>query len=277
MNRANLAALVGVATLLLPVRGARADEPATCTWKQEVSDHCGKLGCVVDRTLDPDLIAPGTAGTCQPCVENDECGSGCDRVTHECRDVQVTPVLPIRPSFKLLVVDATLGVVGDDVQPILGAGFVYQVAFTKTNPVKRPDGGWRSDFLPRWYLDVGGSAAFGGAAQNLFGWLGISYYLTDAPIAITTLSAGALAQRAGASVWDVADGDENSWGAGGYVSLSFLYNVTVRASVVAPLGGVVDDLGYFVAVVYFQDLLASIVPDRFQKYVPKPLLPTPSD
>lgn len=238
-----------------------------CKFKIDVRESCGDYGCVVAGTMDPDMIAPGTDGTCQLCNLDAECdGLKCDRKNGTCQE-EIQPAIPpqpFRPSFHLAVADVTFD--SEEGEPIIGAGYVYQVALREAHPQPRPGGGWITSDLPSWYGNLGISAAFAGERQNLFADAGFAYYSPGMPLLVTTLGASALYQRQGDGVWDLGDDEENTDRLGPAFTVGFLQNAYLRLSYGFPLRGP-DSGAWLLSVIYMKDLVSDLVPDRFQKFI----------
>ncbi len=260
--------------LLVAVSTARADEPkGPCTYG--TASPCAPFGCVPDPADGPDVDRDqlaGLAGVCGKCAEDADCGGAKCNPDGTCARYDAPPVPgPIRPRFHLVVADVSLNAAdADPPKPIIGVGYLFQVALREAKPVVRDMGGWITPDLPSFYANAGLSAAFAGPAQNLFVDAGVTYYAPGMPLALTTLSAGLLYQRLGPSIWNVSS-DSGSDRLGPAATLGFLQNLYVRAAYVFPLRGPVDHGAYILSLVYMRDLAGDLVPDRFRKHLPKAL------
>lgn len=262
-----LAVLV-VCSLAMPARG-EGIPGLPCEFRVKVRERCGDYGCVVAGEMDPDLIDPGTKGQCQPCAHDWECGGvKCDRLSGTCKKSLQPPIPPdpFRPSFHLAVADITLTTGGDNTDPIVGAGYLYQIALRQAHPQPRPGGGWITMDLPSWYGSLGVSAAFAGKQQNLFVDGGCTYYSPGMPLSLTTIGAGVLYQRQGEEVWDIEDDEKNSDRLGPALTAGFLQNVYLRVSYGFALRGP-DSGAWLLSLIYMRDLTKDLLPDRFQKYL----------
>jgi hypothetical protein len=259
-------------------RTARAQaEPGdklSCKWNPDDTSQCAPLACNPPANVDENMVAPGATGFCGKCRTDRACGGArCNLATGRCSQYDSTPPpQPVWPHFHLLVTDATFNFLdADSPKPIVGAGYLFQGAFGKTNPQKFDGGGYFTPELPHTYWDVGASVAFAGPAQNLFANAGLTRYAPGAPLAITTLSLGLLFQRQGASIWKPANDTVNEDRLGPTASVGLLQNVFVRVSYVFPLRGPNDHGALLVGVTYLKDLLGDLVPDRFRKFLPAQL------
>jgi hypothetical protein len=106
-----------------------------------------------------------------------------------------------------------------------------------------------------------------GPAQNLFAALGVSYYLPGVPL-LTTLGVQGLYQRTGTSIWKLADADENSNRLGPALELGILHNVVLRAAWLFPLSGPNEEQALVLSVIYLQNLLSDLLPDRYVAALP---------
>lgn len=257
---------------------ARAqDEPGdrlSCKFNPDGPGQCAPLACNPPADLDENLVVAGTPGFCGKCTVDRACGGArCDRVTGRCSQYDRSPApQPVWPRFHLMVTDATFNFLDvDSPKPIVGAGYLFQGAFGKTNPQKFDGGGYFTPGLPRTYWDAGGSVAFAGPAQNLFANAGVTRYVPGSPLAVTTLSIGLLYQRQGASIWKPGNDTENEDRLGPTGSVGLMQNVFVRVSYVFALRGPNDHGALLVGVTYMKDLLGDLVPDRFKKFLPSKL------
>jgi hypothetical protein len=270
------AALVLAALLAAPDTGG----PVACVYKGD-PQACFPYGCVpVDeagkpRSLaNPDLVPLDSAGRCGVCTIDDECGGAKCRKPGEagagtCAAYKDSPVpRPFRPRFGLMVGDLSFNFADSgDPKPILGVGFLGQISLESVRPAVRTDGpGFIVPDPPRWYGDLGATAAFSGPTQNLFVSLGVTYYLYAGPL--TTVSGGALYQRQGTAVWK-PDTDENRDRLGPSVTLGFMQNLYLRGAYVFGLAGPDHHGAVLVSLIYMRDLFGDLVSDRFRKYLPK--------
>lgn len=252
-----------------------------CSYQTNVKDTCGAMACRVEGVDQPDTGAPGFCGQCRFSPDpsdargTQDCGGSNCRNNGSCASgIVVVPVESVRPRFHLLVVDASVGALdrdGANGKPLISAGYLLEWAFCKTKPQKLDDGGYVTYVLPEWFLHTGISAAFAGAAQNTFAELGATFYRPSLPLGMTTLTLGALYQRLGASIWNPSATDENSDRLGPAVSVGFLYNLFFRVAFVLPLenGDPSDHHALLLSVLYMQDLIGDLVPDRFRNHLPE--------
>jgi hypothetical protein len=219
------------------------------------------------------LVAAGTPGFCGKCRNDRFCGGAMCRPDGRCSTYDASPApTPVWPRFHLLVTNASFNFLdATSPKPIVGVGYMFQGAFSRTEPQKFNQRGWYTPDLPRAYFNLAASIAFAGPAQNAFVEAGVTLYVPSAPAAITTLTLGAEYQRQGASIWKLGNSSENDDRLGPSVSVGFLQNVFVRASYVFPLRGPNDHGALIVGVAYMKDLLGDLVPDRFQRFLPGPL------
>jgi len=238
-----------------------------CQFRMNVRDLCGDYGCVVAGVTDPDLIATGTEGTCQLCLIDAECdGLKCDRANGTCQK-EIQPAIPpkaFRPSFHLAVADMTVDSAGGN--PVVGVGYIYQVALREAHPQPRTGGGWITSDLPSWYGSLGASAALAGERQNVFIEAGLAYYSPGMPLFLSTLGLSALYQRQGEEVWSLGDDEHNTDRLGPAFTLGFLQNAYLRLSYEFPLRGP-ESGAWLLSVIYMKDLVNDLVPDRFQKFI----------
>ncbi len=251
---------------------ARAENRVRCEYPSKVS-MCAPYGCLpeVPPETDPEAIPPGTPAFCGKCSDDRQCGGAkCDVPAGTCAVTLASPPpIPIWPRFHLLVADVSVNLAdAGDPRPILAAGYVFQGAFGKTKPTKLDGGGYVTPDLPRWYWSVGGSIAAAGPAQNLFADGGITRYVPDGPLSVTTLSLGFLYQRQGASIWDPGDDVENSDRIGPCATVGILQNLFLRVSYVFPLRGPNDHGALILSATFMKDLASDLVPDRFQRFLP---------
>jgi hypothetical protein len=256
--------------------------PVACEFKGD-PQTCFPYGCVpVDAAgnpvpLDnPDLVPPGGPGRCGVCTTNDECGGAkCRKPGEEgagtcvAHDKSPAP-RPFRPRFGLMVAELSFNLAdADDTRPIVGAGFLGQLSLETARPAVRQDGpGFIIADPPRWYADLGATAAFAGPAQNLFVSLGVTYYLFSGPLALSTVTAGALYQRQGSAIWEL-DSDKNRDRLGPALTLGFMQNLYLRGAYVFGLAGPDHHGAVIVSLIYMRDLFDDLASDRFRKYLPK--------
>ena len=249
--------------------------PRACKYDPRDVSACAPYACnpdVPDGTR-VNLIAAGTPGFCGKCTNDRFCGGAMCRPDGRCSTYDASPVpAPVWPRFHLLVTNAAFNFLdASSAKPIVGVGYMFQGAFSKTEPQKFNQRGWYTPDLPRVYFNLAGSVAAAGPAQNAFAEAGVTLYLPSAPVAITTLSLGVEFQRQGASIWKIGNDSENDDRLGPSASIGFLQNVFVRASYVFPLRGPTDHAALIIGVAYMKDLLGDLIPDRFQRFLPKPL------
>ena len=270
--------LAAIALAASPPAAAAGDHGA-CLYKGDRA-KCFPYGCVPvsptgDAISDPDLVPPGAPGLCGPCMNNDQCGGGRCRPAGEegagtCVPVDKSPApRPFRPRFGLLVADLSVNFADSaEARPIVSAGYLGQISLGEVRPAARPDGkGFIVPDTPRFYLEGGASAAFSGPTQNLFAWAGLTYYLFDGPLALTTVSVGALYQRQGTAIWDT-DTAKNRDRVGPGLALGFLQNLYVRGAYVFGVAGPDHHGAMIVSLVYMRDLMDDLLSDRFRKYLP---------
>ena len=253
-------------------RGQTAPAAAgTCTYG--TATPCAPWACIpaAGPTANRDMLEDDK-GFCGKCVKDPDCGGAKCRKDGTCEKYDAPPVPgPIWPHFNLVVADVSLNVAdAGDPKPILGVGYLFQGALREARPVVRETGGWIVPDLPSLYANVGFSAALAGPSQNLFVDAGLTYYRPGMPLAMTTVSVGALYQRLGTAIWDVSS-DRNSDRLGPAATLGFLQNVYLRGAYVFALDGPVDHGAVILSLVYMRDLTDDLVPDRFRKYQPKAL------
>jgi hypothetical protein len=92
--------------------------------------------------------------------------------------------------------------------------------------------------------------------------------LFSGPLALTTVSVGALYQRQGTAIWDF-DTAKNRDRVGPGVTLGFLQNVYLRGAYVFGVAGPDDHGAAILSLVYMRDLFDDLASDRFRKYLPK--------
>ena len=272
-----LVAAAAVAAAVAP-RPAAADgpgEPRACKYDPRNVSACAPYACNPDvpEGTSVNFVAAGAPGFCGKCTNDRFCGGAMCRPDGRCSTYDASPAPePVWPRFHLLVTNAAFNFADStSAKPIVGVGYMFQGALSKTQPQKFNQRGWYTPDVPRLYFNLAGSAAAAGPSQNVFGEAGLTLYLPSAPIAITTLSVGAEFQRQGASVWKLGNADENTDRLGPSLSVGFLQNVFVRASYVFPLRGPNDHGALIVGVAYMKDLLGDLIPDRFQRFLPAPL------
>jgi hypothetical protein len=255
-------------------------EHGQCQYKGDRA-QCFPYACVPVNAArngpqDPDLVAPLAPGFCGPCTNNDQCG-GSQCITKEgpdkgkCTPYDNSPLpRPFRPRFGLLVADLSVNLAdSSDARPILSAGYLGQIALGEVRPAVRSDGkGFIVPDTPRFYVEGGLSAALAGPTQNLFAWAGLTYYLFSGPLALTTVSVGALYQRQGTAIWDF-DTAKNRDRVGPGVTLGFLQNVYLRGAYLFGVAGPDDHGAAILSLVYMRDLFDDLASDRFRKYLPK--------
>jgi hypothetical protein len=267
MTRA-LTAFAALLMTLLAASAAAHDADGRATCELHYANVCAPYGCVpADLNANPDL-APQNTGFCGKCTpgHDEQCGGAKCNADGTCSFWAAAPPPPtIWPHFSLLVGDASIAMTnGQDVQPIVGVGYLLQGAFTSVNPVKLVRGPYVAQNLPWLYWNLGASAAFGGASQNLFVDAGLTAYYPGFPLAITTISVGALYQRTGTAIWKQRTQDR----VGPDLTFGFLQNLFVRVAWL-PLHAHGDDAAFVVSLLYMRDLVDDLVPDRFQKYLPE--------
>jgi len=271
-----VAALAAIA--VAPRAAAAADgpgQPRACKYDPRNVSACAPYACSPDvpEGTPVNMIPAGTPGFCGKCTNDRFCGGAMCRPDGRCSTYDASPApAPVWPRFHLLVTNAAFNFADStSAKPIVGVGYMFQGALSKTEPQKFGQRGWYTPDLPRVYFNLGGSVAAAGPAQNLFAEAGLTLYVPSAPIAITTLTLGAEFQRQGASIWKLGNADENSDRLGPSLSVGFLQNVFLRASYVFPLRGPNDHGALIVGVAYMKDLLGDLIPDRFQRFLPEPL------
>jgi hypothetical protein len=258
-----------------PGAAAAPGQPRACTYDPRDITACAPYACEPDvpASTPVNQIRAGTPGFCGRCTNDRFCGGAACKADGRCSPYDASPPpQPVWPRFHLLVTNAAINFIDStSPKPIVGVGYMFQGAFSRTAPQKFNQRGWYTPDLPRAYFNASASVAMAGPAQNAFVELGATLYLPSAPIAITTLSVGAEYQRQGASIWKVGNDDENEDRLGPSVSVGFLQNVFVRASYVFPLRGPNDHGALIVGIAYMKDLLGDLVPDRFQRFLPSNL------
>jgi hypothetical protein len=206
---------------------------------------------------------------CGKCFEDADCGGAkCEKGLCEKYVDPIAP-RPIRPVFHLVTTEIafakdTNSFAGVALHPIVGAGYQFEGAFRRVNPVKRIDGSFIAANLPKWYWHAGGSIAFSGESQNLFAELGFTYYYPA--WAVSSYSLVGLFQRSGAALWKNSASDR----AGGAVCLHFMQNVSFKAGYLWPTRQR-GRQGMYLSIEYMKDLLGDIVPDRYRKFLPAKL------
>jgi hypothetical protein len=274
-SRAALFTSIMVASAAWSAGAAAADvpgQPRACRYDPRDVSACAPYACNPDvpNTTPVNQITAGTPGFCGKCSNDRFCGGAMCRPDGRCSTYDASPApQPVWPRFHLLVTNAAFNFVDStSPKPIVGVGYMFQGALSKTQPQKFDQRGFYTPDLPRAYFNLAASFAFAGPAQNTFLEAGVTLYVPSAPVAITTLSLGAEFQRQGASIWKVGNSTENDDRLGPSVSVGFLQNVFVRASYVFPLRGPNDHGALIVGVAYMKDLLGDLVPDRFQRFLP---------
>ncbi len=272
--------LVLFALLLAAAPAVRAadDDPAgsrlSCRYDPSDGSECAPYACVPDVPpgTDENMIPPGTPGFCGKCPAGADrfCGGAACKGNGLCAVFDHSPrPQPVWPHFHLLVTDLAVNLFdGPDSKPMVSAGYVFQGAFTKTQPEKFDAHGYLTSDLPRNYWNVGAVMALAGPAQNVFVNAGLTRYMPSAPLFLTTVSLGAEYQRQGSSVWRVTNSDVNEDRVGPTVSIGFLQNVFVRVSYVFAVRGPNDHGALIVGVSYMKDLLSDLVPDRLKRFLP---------
>ena len=256
--------------------------PVACVLK---SDSCFPYGCVpIDaagtplpvESVDPDTMPSDAPGRCGFCRTTEDCGgTRCRKPGEEgagtCVAQDASP-LPraFRPRFGLLVADASMNFADSaDSRPIVSAGFMGQLSLETARPAVRSDGpGFIIADPPRWYADLSATAAFAGPAQNLFVSLGLTYYLFSGPLALSTVTLGALYQRQGTAIWEL-DTDKNRDRVGPALTLGFMQNLYLRGAYVFGVAGPDHHGAAIVSIIYMRDLFDDLASDRFRKYLPK--------
>ena len=252
---------------------------ATCTASASAQDIAGRAACELrhahvcapyacvptDPNADPDFVKDGFCGKCTP-GHDEQCGGSKCNPDGTCSFWDAAPPPPtIWPHFNLFVGDVSLAIPkGHDVEPIVAVGYLCQGAFASVRPVKEVGGPYVIENLPWLYWNVGATAAFAGKSQNLFVDAGLTGYYPGFPLALTTISVGALYQRTGAAIWKKQTEDR----AGPALTLGFLQNLFVRFGWLM-VHGKGDNPAIVVSLLYMRDLAGDLVPDRFQKYLPE--------
>jgi hypothetical protein len=265
-------ALFTLFTLCLPL-AAESGKKIPCRYGCQ---ECLPYGCVPEDTaVNRDaVISKQQAGKevktfCGKCFEDADCGGAkCEKGLCK-KYVDPVPPRPVRPAFHLVTTQIafakdTSSFAGVALHPIIGAGYQFESAFGKVNPIKQIDGSFIAANLPKWYWHAGGSVAFSGESQNVFAELGLSYYY---PLwAVSSYSLFGLYQRSGPALWKNSSSDR----AGGAICLNFMQNVSLKAGYLWPAHGS-GKRGIYLSVEYMKDLLGDIIPDRYRKYLPKSL------
>lgn len=274
-------ALVALAT---PVAFADPPEPAAqpgaaapaapdgkipCRWGSATA--CAPFACLPeDPDANPDLLGPDSKAYCGRCTQDVQCGgSRCNRAEGTCARFGPAPAPgPVWPHFSLVVADLSVNLADStDPRPIIGVGYLFQGALGRARPVLRDQGGFLYPDLPWLYGTLGASAAFAGPAQNLFVDAGLTLYRPGLPLALTTISAGALYQRQGSAIWRLSR-EKNTDRLGPALTLGFLQDLYVRGAYVFRLDGLNDHGAWILSLVYMRDLADDLVPARFKKYLP---------
>jgi hypothetical protein len=273
MTRSVLIAAIATAFVLFASPG-RGDDlgRVSCVYHGD-PDTCSPYGCLSASTeTNPDLIDPNDkAGFCGSCRTDSDCGGAkCNLDKGTCSLWNRPPPPPtVWPHFGLLVGDTSLAFAASkDVQPIVGVGYVFQGAFSRVAPVKKVDGFYLAENLPRLYWNVGLTAAFAGEGQNVFGEAGLTHYHPGWPLLMTTSSLGVLYEREGSAIWKVTNETENEDRLGPDITLGFLQNVFVRVAYMLPLRGSDDSRQTVVSILYMRDLASDLIPDQFHAYLP---------
>jgi hypothetical protein len=282
--RGRVVALVLAGALAAPA-GARADAPPAgapeCRYKGDRA-ACFPYGCVpVDASggpvSDPDLVKPKSPGRCGMCTNDDQCGGTRCRMEGDakgtCTAYDESPApRPFRPAFGLLIADLSFNFADSTpTRPIVSVGFFGQLALGTARPAVRTDGkGFILPDPPRFYADLGASAAFAGPSQNLFVTAGLTYYVFNGPLALSTVSADALYQRQGTEIWQL-DTTKNRDRLGPALTLGFMQNLYLRGAYVFGLVGPDHHGAVILSLLYMRDLFDELVSDRFRKYLPKAL------
>ncbi len=260
-----------LATLASTQAFAQTEGKIDCKYKVE-PQRCFPYACVPSSSeADPDFVEAEAPGFCGPCRGDSMCAGAKCQVNGLC-SLYDEPTAPQRiwPHFNLAIADLSVGLLDgrSGAKPIFGAGYMFQGAFRRTTPVLLPSGGYVTRDLPTYYWNASATLAFAGSAQNVLAELGVTRYAPRLPLAIVTLSLGAVYQRQGASIWNVSDATQNVDRLGPGVSVGFLQNVFVRVSYLAVVRGEANPT-LLVSVLYMKDLFTELIPDRFQKFLPK--------
>jgi hypothetical protein len=275
-----LAAIALLCPAAVSVAVAADAEHGACTFRGDRA-ACFPYGCVpVSATggaiTDPDLLPLSAApGQCGPCTNDVQCG-GSKCITQgpdagKCQKYDGTPPpRPFRPRFGLLVADLSINFADSaDTRPIVSVGYLGQISLEEVRPAARTDGkGFIIPDTPRFYLEGGLSVAMSGPSQNLFAWAGLTYYLFNGPVALTTVSVGALYQRQGTAIWEF-DADKNRDRVGPGLALGFMQNLYLRGAYVFGVAGPDHHGAVIVSLVYMRDLFDDLMSDRFRKYLPE--------
>jgi hypothetical protein len=275
MRRRLALSVAAMATLTSVVGAADDEERATCVYRG-TTNPCAPYACVpVDLETDPDLLPPKPLAYCGKCTpgRDEECaGAKCNPDGTCSAWPAASPPPKVWPHFQLVVGDASLAIEPNkDAEPIVGVGYLFQGAFDSVAPVKEVGGPYIAPNLPWLYWDVGVSAAFGGAGQNVFGSAGLTVYDPKLPLSMTTLGVGAVYQRVGTAIWRIPGSFQNEDRLGPDLTIGFLQNVFLRAAWLLPLGGNDDERALLFSVIYMRDLAGDLVPDMFHKYLPDAL------
>ena len=261
--------------------GARADDtlPPQCQYKGD-RGGCFPYGCIPvgaegQVMSNPDLVSTGAPGRCGACTNNDQCGGSLCMTSGEAagtcqRYDRTPPPRAVRPFFGLLVADLSINA-ADSVamRPIVSVGYLGQIGLGKIRPAARPDNmGFIVADPPRWYIDFGGSAAFAGPTQNVFLSAGLTYYMFDGPLAITTVALGALYQRQGTAIWE-PDTSKNRDRLGPSLTVGFMQNIYLRGAYVFGMDGPDKHGAVMLSLLYMRDLFDDLLSDRFRKYLPQ--------
>jgi hypothetical protein len=274
MIRRSVWAAPAIAFLFAPSTFAD-DPPAECRYNSR-ANTCMPYGCLPDpalgQDLDPDLNRdkPGFCGLCRPGHDEDCAGARCNANGTCSVYPDAPPPPPVWPHFHLLVGDASLSIEESEVRPLLGVGYVFQGAFVSVKPVKELDGGpYIAQNLPWLYWNVGATGAFAAESQNVFIEAGLTGYYPGFPLAITTLTAEALYQREGATIWQLGDTSENDDRLGPALVVGFLQNLFLRGAWLFPIRGDQGKSQVVVSILYMRDLAGDLIPNRFHKYLPE--------
>jgi len=232
---------------------------------------CLPFACVPEDTVTPVRFLDSTAKYyCRDkCRGDGECRGGkCDTGTGRCTvQLKSTPPEPVRPVFFLNTVSVFLPWSG---KPVVGAGFMNEIALSKTKLTPRPDGGWITRELSRNYFTWGLDASFAGQAQFFTGDLGYTRYCPGAILGITNLTGTAVYQRQGMEIWDLYSArNQDKIGAG--IGVGFLKNIYVDVEALTPADEIGGEFYFPVSIRYMRDLVSDFIPDRFSKYLPPSL------
>jgi|GEM_PF-1837967 len=243
-----------------------------CKYKtRDVVTLCAPYGCVpTGTTADPRKGSPGKCGLCK---NDTHCGSAkCDTKTGECEAIHwKKPKIPepFHPSFHLLTSSITLNLFDNEVPSgrfLFGVGYMFQRSFAQAQWLKLDGGGWWVRDIPKFYWELGASFSSSELSQNLFLRGGISYQLNTT----FTLGFSVLYQRQGSEFWSFDANAKNFNRLGPMVSLGIMNNLFIHASGVWSLkSGASPAPTLLITVEYMFNLINDLVPQRYQKYLPK--------